>query len=158
MPTRKRPAELPAELRDFHDQKDLVHVFYLWLGMMDRRRKLRSEDPLNFQAHFFKPRTQMCDWMSFHVLFMSMMDFLHANGWELRPISAESKASLPRNIDRLKNLETAWMGLVGGGPMPLREELIREYMEPWLSWLPFMPPDVQAAWAKLNEEKKEPAS
>ncbi len=35
----------------------------------------------------------------------------------------------------------------------MKDECVREFMVPWLKWLPPMPEEVQQAWAEFNERE-----
>lgn len=134
------PDYYPEFMRDFHDQKDLFKAFYTWRLMMDNKNG--------------SDLAQMANFRELQCLFVSMLDFLFAHGWQLyRTRKSGEYADIQRTVSSLNDLQAAWWSLLEDRDgLRMRDEVIQEYMGRWNSWLPYMPDEVQAAWENLNDQ------
>jgi hypothetical protein len=54
----------------------------------------------------------------------------------------------------LNDLERAWWSLLENeNGLRMKDEYIKEFIQPWLGWLPYMPEEVQKAWEDFNKDK-----
>lgn len=134
------PDYFPEFMQDFHDQKDLFKAFYTWRLMMDNRNN--------------STLAQMANFRELQCLFASMLDFLFSHGWQLyRTRKPGEYADINKSVSSLNNLERAWWSLLEDrNGLRMKDEVIREYMIPWLNWLPYMPELIQKEWEKFNNE------
>ena len=138
-------SKLPYFLQDFHDQKDIVKAFYVWLEMRENVRE--HDDPEAFR--YAQRRNQMCNWANFQILMLTFLDFLGLLGWQLYRSRRKDEYPDLEEVKRdLLNLRTAWICLtVEDGPQ-LRADFLEEYMKTFSEWFEFMPEYVKDAWNK----------
>ncbi len=146
------PDYFPEFMQDFHDQKDLFKAFYVWRGMMDNKRDAESNNRFRLSMRL----SDMGNFRELQCLFASMLDFLFMHGWQLyRTRKSGEYADINKSISSLNDLERAWWSLLeNGNGLRMKDEYIKEFMQPWLSWLPYMPEEVQKAWENFNKDKK----
>jgi hypothetical protein len=135
------PDYFPEFMQDFHDQKELFKAFYTWRSMMDKRSNSNLAQMANF-------RELQC-------LFASMLDFLFMHGWQLyRTRKSGEYADIDKSVSSLNDLERAWWSLLENeNGLRMKDEYIKEFVQPWLGWLPYMPEEVQKAWEDFNKDK-----
>ena len=75
MSQKEYPDYYPEIMQDYHDQKDLIKLFYDWLVDMDNELDDKNE--------LVKRRSDFCSWIGFHILIVSFIQFLHQYGWQI---------------------------------------------------------------------------
>lgn len=145
------PNYYPPFLQDFHDQKDFFKAFYTWLTMMDNQREDKErKSHMGLLVSKMPRRDEMCNWSDFHVLVISMIQFLDTAGYRVykkKGVETDTNAI----ISDLKTLPLIWDAIRYPDEIVcrMREEYWRPIMERWKGWWDLMPKDVIA---KLKEK------
>ncbi len=156
----KHKKTLPFFLEDFHDQKTIVKGFYAWVDMLDNQQEQLGT---KFDGVLHKRRRDMCDWISFQILMVSFIDFLHSQGYSIyRTRGKQPPATdILESCAELKELPLIWYGIekdmkLGKFPLP-NIDFCMKILGRWRNWLHLMPKKVfefYNANQALKEDKK----
>jgi len=146
---------LPPFLRDFHDQKTVVKGFYTYLDMMDNRQESLGE---KFDSTIRKRRVVTCGWISFQILLISFVDFLHLNGYSIYRTRGKQppQGDILKDCRDLAELPIVWDSIkhpdeMGHFPYsPLKHCM--EVLGRWRNWLHLMPKGVWEFYSEHNPD------
>jgi hypothetical protein len=146
------PEYYPPFMQDFHDCKNFIKAFYVWLDMLDNRREMNGE---KFDKTY-KRRTDMCDWVSFHILAVSLLDFLHRFGYQVYRTRKRGEYANIDDIREFSQLNELYFSICNPDhPLADTKEYIAMKLEQWHEFVQYMPREVREKLQHIDEMESE---